>query len=233
MGQQVASLQSPAAVQDRFVEARSAGSGSLWSGDGGWQADALLSPGRVLGLVGHAGSGLTSIGMSLLATGTVNEPVAVLDVRGWFCPSLAWDAGIDPGRLVIVRCPDPAVWPTLAATLVEGFPAVYAEVPRRMPDQVLRRLGAITRSRRTRAVLRAMEGDLPTGVLHVRVEGVAVRWEGPETGHGRLGRRAVTVRVSGKGVQGIERLLEVEDDGADPVHLVPRLAAPASGRATG
>jgi hypothetical protein len=171
--------------------------------------------------------------VSLLARGTADEPVAVLDVRGWFCPSLAWDVGIEPERLVIVRCPDPAVWPKLAATLVEGFPAVYAEVPRRVPDQVLRRLGAIARSRRTRAVLRAMEGDLPTGLLHVRVEGVGVRWEGPDAGHGRLERRAVTVRASGKGMQGIERLLEVEDDGADPVRLVPRLAAPAAGRATG
>jgi hypothetical protein len=191
------------------------------------------SPGRVLGLVGPAGSGLTTIGISLLAESTADQPVAVLDVRGWFCPSLAWDAGIEPERLVIVRCSDRAVWPKLAATLVEGFPAVYAEVPRRVPDQVLRRLGAITRSRGTRAVLRAMEGDLPTGLLHVRVEGVAVRWEGPEAGHGRLLRRAVTVRASGKGMQGIERLLEVEDDGADPVRLVPRLAAPAARRASG
>lgn len=244
MGHEASSLQPPAASQNRLEEARSVTSvGLVREGGGGrrvafseveiggWRLEA--SPGRVLGLVGSAGSGLTSIGVSLLAESTVNEPVAVLDVRGWFCPSLAWDAGIEPERIVVVRCPDPAVWPKLAATLVEGFPAVYAEVPRRVPDQVLRRLGALARSRRTRAILRAMEGDLPTGLLHVRVEGVAVRWEGPEAGHGRLQRRAMMVRASGKGMQGIERLLEVEDDGAHTLRLVPRLAAAPVGRATG
>lgn len=202
------------------------------SGDRGLES--WLAPGRILGLIGSAGSGLTSIGISLLAQATVSEPVAVLDVRGWFCPSLAWEAGIEPERLVIVRCHDPAVWPKLAATLVEGFTALYAEVPRRVPDQVLRRIGALARSRRTSTVMRAMEGnDLPTGLLHLRIEGVAVKWEGPESGHGRLQRRAVTVRASGKGTQGIERLLEVEGDGTDTVRLVSRLAAPAAGRATG
>jgi len=202
-------------------------------GPEGVEFDLLPEPGRIIGLVGPAGSGLTSIGISLLAEATSEEPVAVLDVRGWFCPSLAWDAGIAPERLVVVRCADPSVWPKLAATLIEGFPAVYAEVPRRIPDQVLRRLGALARSRRSRAVLRAMEGDLPTGLLHLRVEGVAVRWEGAEAGHGRLQRRAVTVKASGKGVRGVERFLEVEGDGADTLRLVPRLAVAPAGRATG
>lgn len=243
MGHEAASIQRPAASQNRLEQSRSGTSNAILrgTGDGGRATDVLetgdwrleTSPGRVLGLVGPAGSGLTSVGIALLARATVNEPVAVLDVRGWFCPSLAWDAGIEPERLVVIRCADPGVWPKLAAALVEGFPAVYAEVPRRVPDQVLRRLGALARSRRSRAVLRAMEGDLPTGLLHTRVEGVAVRWEGPEGGHGRLQHRAVTIRVSGKGVQGIERLIEVEDDGAHTLRLVPRLAVAPAGRATG
>lgn len=200
--------------------------------DGSWKLEA--APGRVLGLIGRAGSGLTSIGISLLAAATTEEPIAVLDVRGWFCPSLAWEAGIAPERLVIVRCPDPEVWPKVAATLLEGFPAVYAEVPARVPDQALRRLSALARSRRPLVALRAMEGDLPVGVLHLRVEATAVRWEGPEEGHGRLERRAVTVKASGKGAQGVERYLELEEgDGADPVRLVPRLAAAPPGRAAG
>lgn len=224
----------PATRQSALDETRS-GTSALWRKAGLETGDWRLatSPGRIVGLVGPAGSGLTSLGISLMSEATADEPVAVLDVRGWFCPSLAWDAGIDPERLVIVRCPDPAVWPKLAATLVEGFPAVYAEVPRRVPDQVLRRLGALARSRRSSAVLRAMEGDLPTGLLHLRVEAVAVRWEGPDAGHGRLQRRAVTVRASGKAMQGIERLLEVEDDGAHTLRLVPRLAVAPAGRATG
>jgi len=231
MGHEASSLQPPVTSQDRFEAARSDSPAGLSPEAGDWGLG--TAPGHVLGLVGPAGSGLTSIGVSLLARETADEPVVVLDVRGWFCPSLAWGAGIEPERLVIVRCPDPSVWPKVAATLLEGFTSVYAEVPRRVSDQVLRRLGAITRSRRTRAVLRAMERDLPTGLLHVRVESVGVRWQGPEMGHGRLERRAVTVHASGKGMQGIERLLEVEGDGAHTLRLVPRLAAPAAGRATG
>ncbi len=195
--------------------------------------DLAATPGRVLGLIGPAGSGLTSIGISLLAAATNREPVAVLDVRGWFCPSLAWEAGIAPERLVVVRCPDSTVWPKLAATLLEGFRALYAEVPRHVPDQALRRLGALARSRRTAAILRAMHGDLPTGLLHLRVEGVAVRWDGPDAGHGRLERRVVSLRASGKGTGGVERYLEVMDDGANTVRLVPRLAIAPVGRATG
>ena len=116
--------------------------------------------------------------------------------------------------------------------MLEGFAAVYAEVPRGVPDQSLRRLGALARARGASAVLRAMEGDLPSGLLHLRVEGVAVRWEGPEAGHGRLEQRAVTVKASGKGTRGIERYLEVED-GADTLRLVPRLAVAPAGRSTG
>ena len=238
MGREAASRQPPAASQNRFEGTRPGAPDAFWpKAEGGrrkaFEAELGLEPGRIVGLVGSAGSGLTSLGVSLLAHATAKEPVAVLDVRGWFCPSLAWDAGIDPERLVVVRCPDPEVWPSLAATLMEGSPAGSAEVPRRVSDRVLRRLGALARSRRSRAVLRAMEGDLPTGLLHLRVEAVAVRWEGPEAGHGRLRSRAVTVRASGKAVQGVERLLEVEDDGAHALRLVPRLATAPAGRAVG
>jgi hypothetical protein len=195
--------------------------------------DLSLTPGRLFGLVGPAGSGLTSIGIGLIAASTVREPIAVLDGRGWFCPSVAWEAGIEPERLVVIRCSDASVWPTVAATLVEGFSAVYAEVPRRVPDQVLRRLGAIARSRQTGVVLRTTHGDLPSGVLHLRLEGVGVQWEGTDQGHGRLGRRGVALKASGKGARGVEQYLEVENDGANTVRLVPGLATAPSGRAIG
>jgi hypothetical protein len=195
--------------------------------------DLVVEPGRVLGLVGPPGCGLTTLGISLLATATTTEPVAVLDVRGWFCPSVAWEAGIAPERLVVVRCSDRRLWPKVAATLLEGFAVVYAEVPRHVPDQALRRLGALARSRRSGVVLRSMRGDLPTGLIHLRIDGVAVRWGGAEDGHGRLKRHAVTVKASGKGARGVERYLEVTDDGANTVRLVPGLAAAPSGRAAG
>lgn len=208
---------------------------------GGWAGAAMppgtvdldVAPGRVLGLVGPAGSGLTTIGVSLIAAATAAESVAVLDVGGWFCPSVAWDAGIAPERLVVVRCPDRSLWPKVVATLLEGFVAVYAEVPQHVADGALRRLGALARSRRAGVVFRSVRGDLPASLLHLRIEGVAMRWDGAGSGHGRLERRAVTVKVSGKGVRGMERYLEVEGDGANAVRLVPGLAAAPTGRAAG
>jgi hypothetical protein len=192
-----------------------------------------VEPGRVLGLIGAAGSGLTRLGLSLLAAPAATGMVAALDVRGWLCPVAAWEVGIDPQRLVVVRCPDRRLWPRVAAALLEGFPAVYAEAPAGMGDAELRRLGALARARRSSLVLRPVGGDLPAGVLHLRLEASAVRWEGVDRGHGALLRRRLTLRASGRGVHGIERTLEMADDGTHPVYLVPRLAAAPSRRSTG
>ena len=209
------------------------GAGSHHGGGSRAAVDLAVVSGRVLGLIGPAGSGLTSIGISLVAAATTTEPIAVLDERGWFCPSVAWEVGIAPKRLVVVRCSDRELWPKVAATLVEGFVAVYAEVPRHIPDQALRRLGALARSRRSGVVLRSMDGDLPAGFLHLRVEGLTVRWDGADNGHGRLERRAVSIKASGRGARGAERYLEVIDDGANAVRLVSGLATAPSGRAVG
>src|SRR3990170_2258143 len=188
-------------------------------------------PGRVLGLIGGPGTGLTSLGLSLL----VGHPgmVAAVDVRGWLCPVAAWEVGIAPDRLVVVRCPDRGDWPKVTASLVEGFPVVYAEVPAHPADADLRRLGALARARNTALILRPVSGDLPTGVLHLRLEAEAVRWEGVDRGHGALLRRRLTLRASGKGARGIEQVMEVEDDGPPARGGFPRLAAAPPGLAAG
>jgi hypothetical protein len=189
--------------------------------------------GRVLGLIGRPGSGLTRLGLSLLADPSAAGMVAALDVRGWLCPVAAWEVGVDPTRLIVVRCPDRLTWPKVAAALVEGFPAVYAEVPARIGDATLRRLGALARARRSALVIRPVGGDLPAGMLHLRLESVGIVWEGIDRGHGSLLRRRLTLNASGKGVRGIEQMVEVVDDGTHPVRLVPRLAAAPAGRAVG
>jgi hypothetical protein len=190
-------------------------------------------PGRVLGFVGSPGAGLTRLGLSLLAEPSLVGMVSVLDVRGWLCPVAAWEVGVDPQRLIVVRCPDRHTWPKVAAALVEGFPVVYAEVPAGIGDADLRRLGALTRARRSSLILHPVSGDLPIGLLHLRLESAGVRWEGVDRGHGALLQRRLTLRASGKGVQGIERTMEVVDDGTRPVRLVPRLAAAPAGHAVG
>ncbi|MCB2224705.1 MAG: hypothetical protein KQH83_11110 [Actinobacteria bacterium] len=188
-------------------------------------------PGRVLALEGPPGSGLTRLGLAVLAAhpGTV----AAVDVRGWLSPLAAWEAGIPPERLVIVRCPDRGLWAQVTAALLEGLGAVYAEVPAGASDALLRRLGALARARRAALLLRPVRGGIPAGLAHLRLRGEGVAWEGAGEGHGRLGRRLLTLRAAGKGAGGMERHIEVEDDGTDAVRVVPGLAAAPSRRAAG
>lgn len=192
-----------------------------------------LEPGKVVGLVGPPGLGLTRLGWSMLAKPALCGPVVYLDVRGWVNPLVAWESGISPERLVIVRCSDRLLWPKTAAALLEGIRAVYAEVPPGVQESVLRRLVALARSRRSALLLRPLGGDLPSGVAYLYLRGREVDWAGPDAGHGRLEDRRLRLEASGKGMSGSERLIEVEDDGADVVRVVSRLAASPSRRAAG
>jgi hypothetical protein len=193
----------------------------------------VLQPGRVTGLIGSAGFGLTRLALSLLAEARVNGPIAYLDVRGWFCPSAAWESGIGIDQLVVARCSDPVNWAKTAATLIEGVGAVYAEVPKGIKDAQLRKLGALVRSRKTPLVLRPLSGDLPSGVAHLTLEAREVIWEGTDRGHGRLSSRRIVCEASGKAVRGMTQLVELEDHGANALHLVSGLATAPSRRAVG
>ena len=190
-----------------------------------------LAPGKIVELVGRLGTGMTRLGLSLLAS--VPGPVAVCDVRGWFCPAAAWEVGVDRERLVVVRCGDRGLWLRVVATLAEGVPGIYAEVPAGVRERDLRRLGALVRARRIRLALRPLGEPLPGGVAHLRLWAEGVEWEGADRGHGRLARRRIRVAASGKGVGGMERTMVVEEDGAGPVRVVSELVPRADRRALG
>lgn len=192
-----------------------------------------LDPGKVTGLVGHPGFGLTRIGLVMLATRERLGPVAYVDVRGWMSPLAAWESGISPERLVVVRCDDPVRWGRVAAHLLEGVGAVYAEVPPRVKPAQLRKLGALARSRGTPLILRPLQGDLPAGLSHLKLAAQQVHWDGADRGHGRLRARRLVFEASGKAMRGMTRLIEVEDDGTNTLRLVPGLAVTSSGRIAG
>lgn len=200
---------------------------------GATERSLTLPPGQVVGMVGSPGSGLTRVGLALLASPARLGLVAFLDVRGWLCPLAAWECGVPPDRLVVVRCPDRRLWPRVAAALLDGVPAVYAEIPSGIGAAELRRLAALARARKTAMILRPLHGELPAGLTYVQLRAGEVSWEGPEAGHGRLRRRRIELRLSGRGVGGQEAVVEVEDDGADTLRVVPGLAAPAARRAAG
>ena len=179
-----------------------------------------LQPGRITELVGIPGTGLTRLGLKLLAEHSRVAPVVALDTRGWISPEAAWETGVLAERLVIVRCDDLILWPKVTAALLEGVRAIYAEVPARIKDQDLRRLAALARARKVAVALRSMGNGLPTGTAHLKLRALGVTWEGANRGHGKLTKRRLVLEASGRGSAGVTRRFEVEDEGTDVVRVV-------------
>jgi hypothetical protein len=175
-----------------------------------------LSPGKIVGLEGPAGWGLTRLGLSLLAAPSQVGTVVVIDVRGWFSPLAAWQVGVNPLRLVVVRCPQRRLWAQVTAAVLEGVAAVYAEIPSGVGESDLRRLVALTRARKAGLALRPLRGALPPGITHLRIKGGGVEWVGPDHGHGRLLGRRMALEVSGKSVPIHEVHLDESPAGVSP-----------------
>jgi hypothetical protein len=192
-----------------------------------------LRPGQVTELLGIPGTGLTRFGLRLLAAPSRVAPVVALDTKGWISPVAAWEAGVIPENLVIVRCDQPGIWPKVAAALLEGVRALYAEVPATAKEQDLRRLAALARARKVAVAMRPMGRGLPSGVAHLRLRALGVTWEGIDQGHGRLGRRRLMLEASGKGASGMTRRFEVEDEGSDVVRVVSDVVVGEARRAAG
>jgi len=192
-----------------------------------------LRPGQVTELLGIPGTGLTRFGLRLLAAPSQVAPVVALDTRGWISPVAAWEAGVVPENLVIVRCDQPGIWPKVAAALLEGVRALYAEVPATTKEQDLRRLAALARARKVAVAMRPLGRGLPSGVAHLRLRALGVTWEGADQGHGRLGRRRLMLEASGKGASGMTRRFEVEDEGSDVVRVVSNVVVGEARRAVG
>lgn len=189
-----------------------------------------LGPGQVAGLDGQPGSGLTRVGLSLLAPHVTGGHIAALDVRGWLNPAAAWELGIAPDRLVVVRCDDLVSWGRVMATLVTGLSGVYAEVPLGMRPGVLRAVAARARTSRTPVVLRPLGRALPGGVAQLRLRSRSVSWSGVDAGHGHLRDRRMGIEASGRVLRGMQRTIEIEDHGTHDVRLVSGVGAPAARR---
>jgi len=190
-------------------------------------------PGRVVAMEGPTGLGLTRLGLTMLASASEKAPVVAVDARGWLCPVAAWEVGVVVDKLTILRCDDLLMWPKVMAALIEGVRTIYAEIPKGIHDQVIRRLAAMARARDSALILRPLEGTLPAGVSFLDVKAVGVDWEGPDAGHGRLVARKVRLELTGKGVSGMRRRIEMEDDGTHAVRVVSRLATQTARRAAG
>jgi len=184
-------------------------------------------------LLGLPGTGLTRLGLRLLAGPSQTAPVVALDTRGWISPEAAWETGVVPESFVIVRCDQPGIWPKVTAALLEGVRALYAEVPAGAKEQDLRRLAALARARKVAVAMRPIGRGLPSGVAHLRLRALGVTWEGADQGHGQLGRRRLMLEASGKGASGMTQRFEVEDEGSDVVRVVSDVVVGEARRAVG
>jgi hypothetical protein len=105
----------------------------------------------------------------------------------------AADAGLDPGRLVLI--PDPGRnWPQVVASLLDGFDIVVLRPADQVPAQLRRKLEAA--ARRYASVL-LVTGDWPGA--QTRLVTTDEEWTGIGAGHGRLRARKVRVVASGRG----------------------------------
>jgi hypothetical protein len=105
----------------------------------------------------------------------------------------AAEAGVDPGRVLLVAEPGPR-WPQVVASLLDGFDVVLLCPPDPPPAQLRRKLEAA--ARRYGSVL-VVAGDWPGAQSRLLV--TSAEWTGIGTGHGRLRARRAQVVASGRG----------------------------------
>jgi hypothetical protein len=105
----------------------------------------------------------------------------------------AAEAGLDPGKLVLVSDPGRG-WPQVVASLLDGFDIVLLCPPERPPAAMQRKLEAA--ARRFGSVL-LVAGDWPGA--HARLQVIEEEWTGIGAGHGRLRARKAQVVASGRG----------------------------------
>jgi hypothetical protein len=105
----------------------------------------------------------------------------------------AADAGLDPGRMLLIAEPGPS-WPQVVVSLLDGCELVLLRPPDRPSAQVRRKLEAALR-RRGSVLIVAGDWDGAQSRLLVTDQ----EWTGIGAGHGRLRARRVRVVADGRG----------------------------------
>jgi hypothetical protein len=149
---------------------------------GGLQRGTVVAVGRWSLLCLAVAAGASAAGSWCAAVGLPQLGVAA-----------AADAGLDPGRMLLV--PDPGgCWPQVVASLLDGCELVLLRPPGVPSAQVRTRLAATLR--RCGGVLVVAGG---WDGAQARLAVASQEWAGVGTGHGRLRARRVQVVADGRG----------------------------------
>jgi hypothetical protein len=105
----------------------------------------------------------------------------------------AADAGLDPGRMLLIADPGPG-WPQVVASLLDGCELVLLRPPDRPSAQLRRRLEATVRRFGGVLVVAGEWDGAQTRLLVANQE-----WVGIGAGHGRLRARRAQVVADGRG----------------------------------
>lgn len=161
-----------------------------------------LVRGATVAVAGATGAGATSVLFALAAAaGAAGEWVAVVESGESLGALAAAEAGVDLGRLAVVRRVPSERWATVVAALLDGVGLVCAEVPRGVRATDARNLVARARERDVVLVVLERDATWPAGAaLRLRAEGGA--WAGLAAGSGVLADRTVGLTVAGRGVAG-------------------------------
>ena len=155
---------------------------------GGLQRGTVVAVGRWSLLCLAVAAGASAAGAWCAAVGLPQLGVAA-----------AADAGLDPGRMLLI--PDPgAHWPQVVASLLDGCELVILRPRGPLAAHLRRRLAAALR--RSGGVL-VVAGDWAEARTRLRIE--RQEWAGLGTGHGRLRGRRAQVTADGRGAAGPPR----------------------------
>ncbi len=173
-----------------------------------------------------AAAGSTALALALIAaTSAAGSWCAVVGCP-WLGVAAAAEAGVELSRLALV--PDPGrQWAETVAALLDGVDVVVGCPPAQLSAPEMRRLSL--RARERGAVIIPLEtatGRSAWMGADIRLTAVEGRWEGIDSGAGRLRARRVVVESGGRGAAARPRRAEFWLPSWDAVPAILDLSTP-------
>lgn len=149
-------------------------------------------------MVASIGSGSMSLAMALVAgPSAAGSWSAIVGVPSFGLLAAA-ELGVSLERVVLVERPEPSLWATVVAALLDAFEVVVVRPEQRVGAADHRRLRARARERGAVLVQAGGRVDAWPEAPELQLSLVAEKWQGVGPGHGHLQARRVTVEVTGR-----------------------------------